>query len=90
MTMIQVPTPQVFLVILNSISMIFFGVDKLKSVRGGWRIPELRLLLLALLGPFGGYTGMLLFRHKTRKVKFLLVPIFLFIQLYLIVYFHLI
>ena len=90
MTMIQIPTPIVFLLILNIISLIFFGVDKLKSVRRRWRIPELRLLLLALLGPFGAYAGMLLFRHKTRKVKFLLVPIFLFIQLYLIVHFHLI
>ena len=90
MTMIQLPTPLVFLAILNIISLLFFGIDKLKSVRRGWRIPELRLLLLALLGPFGAYTGMLLFRHKTRKVKFLLVPIFLFIQLYLIVHFHLI
>jgi uncharacterized membrane protein YsdA (DUF1294 family) len=85
--MIQVPIPLVFLVILNTISLLFFGVDKLKSVRGSWRIPELRLLLVALLGPFGAYAGMLLFRHKTRKAKFLLVPIFLFIQLYLIVYF---
>ena len=90
MTLIQLPTPLVFLVILNIISLIFFGVDKLKSVSGNWRIPELRLLLLALLGPFGAYAGMLLFRHKTRKAKFLLVPIFLCIQLYLIVYFNLI
>jgi len=90
MTMIQVPTPLIFIVILNIISLIFFGVDKLKSVRGQWRIPEMRLLVLALLGPFGAYTGMLLFRHKTRKAKFLLVPIFLFIQLYLIAHFYLI
>ena len=90
MTMIQLPTPLVFLAILNIISLLFFGIDKLKSVRGGWRIPEVRLLLLALLGPFGAYAGMLLFRHKTRKAKFILVPIFMFIQLYLIVYFQLI
>ena len=89
MTMIQVPTPLVFLMIVNVVSLILFGVDKLNSVRGGWRIPELRLLLVAFLGPFGAYAGMLLFRHKTRKAKFLLVPIFLFIQLCLIVYFHL-
>ena len=90
MTMIQFQIPLIFLVILNIISMIFFGVDKMKSVRGGWRISELRLLLIALLGPFGAYMGMLLFRHKTRKAKFLLIPIFLFIQLYLMLYFHLI
>ena len=87
MVMIQVPTLLVFFVVLNIIVLIIFGVDKLKSVRGGWRIAELRLLLVALLGPFGAYAGMLLFRHKTRKVKFLLVPIFLFIQISLIAYF---
>ena len=88
--MIQASTLLVFLVIVNIISLMFFGVDKLKSKRGGWRIPELRLLLVALFGPFGAYAGMLLFNHKTRRVKFLLVPIFLFIHLCLIVYFHLI
>ena len=87
--MIQVLTPLIFLVIVNVVSLIFFGLDKLKSVRGGWRIPEFRLLLVAFFGPFGAYAGMLFFRHKTRRTKFLLVPIFLLIQLCLIVYFHL-
>jgi len=90
MTIIQFPNPLLYLVILNIISMIFFGVDKLKSGRGGWRIPEFRLLLLALFGPFGAYVGMLLFRHKTLKAQFLLVPMFMFIQIYLIYHFDLI
>ena len=90
MTMIQFQIPLIFLAILNIISIIFFGIDKLKSMRGVWRIPELRLLLIALLGPFGAYLGMLLFRHKTRKVKFLLVPMFIIMQLYLMLHFHLI
>jgi len=88
--MFQTSTVLVFLVMLNIFSLTFFGVDKLKSKRGGWRIPESRLLLAALFAPFGAYAGMLLFRHKTRKVKFLLVPVFLFIHLYLIAHFHLI
>ena len=87
--MIYAPTLPVFLFILNIISLLFFGVDKLKSKRGRWRISDLRLLLVALFGPFGAYAGMLLFNHKTRKAKFLLVPIFLFIHLCLIVYFQL-
>ena len=86
MTVIQVPTLLVFFVVLNIIVLLIFGVDKLKSMRGGWRIAELKLLLVSLLGPFGAYADMLLFRHKIRKVKFLLVPIFLFIQIILIVY----
>ena len=88
--MFQISPLFVVLVIVNSVSLMFFGVDKLKSKRRGWRIPESRLLLVAFFGPFGAYAGMLLFRHKTRKVKFLLVPIFLIIQVYLIVHFNLI
>ena len=76
----------VLIVIVNAISLLFFGVDKFRSMRRGWRIPESRLLLAAFFGPFGGYAGMLLFRHKTRKTRFLLVPVFLLIQSSLIVY----
>jgi len=89
-TMFQAPNLLVILMIVNIISLMFFGVDKLKSKRRGWRIPESRLLLIAFFGPFGAYAGMLLFRHKTRRVKFLLVPIFLLIHVYLILYFNLI
>jgi len=78
---------QVLLIIINGISLAIFGVDKLKSKTGGWRVPESKLLLIAFFGPFGAFAGMLLFRHKTRKIKFLLVPIFLFIQVLLLAYF---
>jgi len=89
MNIIQVPPLLVFLVVVNVVSLIFFGVDKLRSMRGGWRIPESRLMFVAFFGPFGAYAGMLLFRHKTRKIKFVLVPIFLVVQLFLIIYFSL-
>lgn len=78
---------QVLLIITNSISLVIFGVDKWKSKTGDWRIPEAKLLLVAFFAPFGAFAGMLLFRHKTRKIKFALVPIFLFLQVLLIVYF---
>jgi uncharacterized membrane protein YsdA (DUF1294 family) len=65
-----------------------FGIDKLNSKKGGWRIPESMLLLIAFFAPFGAYACMLFFRHKTRKTKFLLVPIFLLVQVFLIVYFY--
>ena len=78
----------IFLAVVNLVALAIFGIDKLKSKRGTWRIPESRLLLVAFFGPFGAYVGMLLFRHKTRKIKFLLVPLFLFIQMFLILYFY--
>jgi uncharacterized membrane protein YsdA (DUF1294 family) len=88
--MIEISPLIALLTIVNVASLVIFGVDKLKSIRGGWRIPEMKLLLVALCGPFGAYTGILLFRHKTRKIKFFVVPIFMFIQIGLIAYFHLI
>jgi uncharacterized membrane protein YsdA (DUF1294 family) len=87
--MIYIPPLPVLLFILNIISLLFFGVDKLKSKIGGWRISDLNLLLVALFGPFGAFAGMLLFKHKNRKAKFLLVPIFLLIHLCLIIHFQL-
>jgi len=86
--MIQTLLLQILLIIVNCVALVMFGVDKLQSKKRGWRIPEARLLSVAFFGPFGAYAGMLLFRHKTRKIKFLLVPIFLFLQVILIVYFY--
>jgi uncharacterized membrane protein YsdA (DUF1294 family) len=78
----------VILIIINIVALTVFVIDKLQSKRGGGRISEVKLLLIAFFGPFGAYTGMLLFRHKTRKVKFLLVPFFLVIQVFLLFYFY--
>ena len=86
--MIQNSLLQILLIIVNCVALIIFGVDKWQSKKRGWRIPESRLLLAAFFGPFGAYAGMLLFRHKTRKIKFLLVPIFLIIQVILILHFY--
>lgn len=90
MTQVYLSTPLIFLILINLISLIIFGIDKIKSIRGKWRISESRLMLVAFFAPFGAYVGMLLFRHKIRKVKFILVPIFLFIQIYFILRFNLI
>jgi uncharacterized membrane protein YsdA (DUF1294 family) len=88
--MFQLPATVIFLLVINGVSLTLFGVDKLKSIKKRWRIPENQLLLLAFLGPFGAYAAMLLFRHKIRKIKFLLVPVFIFIQSYLIIRYQLI
>ena len=85
MRMLELSVTVIFLLLINAVSLTLFGVDKLKSMRKRWRIPETQLLLIALFGPFGAYAAMLLFRHKIRKIKFLLVPAFMIIQLYLII-----
>ena len=71
---------QIVTLAVNGISLVAFGIDKLNSKKRVNRIPESRLLLLAFFGPFGALAGMLFFRHKTRKIKFIIVPIFAIIQ----------
>lgn len=72
----------IIIAIVNSITFILYGVDKIKAVNNEWRISEKRLLKLSILGPFGSYLGMKLFRHKVKKPKFYVgIPFFLFVQL---------
>ncbi|MGE0713011.1 MAG: DUF1294 domain-containing protein [Planctomycetota bacterium] len=57
---------------LNLATFLLYGWDKLQARRGARRVPERRLLLaLALGGVVGGWAGMLVLRHKTRKGSFL-------------------
>ena len=58
-------------------AMVFYGWDKAQAQRGGWRVPELILHALALIGGVAGcWAGMLFFRHKTKKVEFRLLLVF--------------
>ncbi|MEZ4768036.1 MAG: DUF1294 domain-containing protein [Caldilineales bacterium] len=53
---------------------LLYGIDKTQAVRKGWRVPEIVLHVLALIGGFiGGWLGMFIFRHKTRKPLFKVV-----------------
>ena len=60
--------------------MLFYGYDKHQAGNNGFRIPEIVLHLLALIGGSpGALLGQILFRHKTRKVKFSFVFIMIVI-----------
>jgi uncharacterized membrane protein YsdA (DUF1294 family) len=51
-----------------------YGIDKRQARTSGWRIPEILLHGVALIGGvIGAWAGRLLFRHKTRKPVFLIV-----------------
>lgn len=71
---------------MNLIALIVFGLDKRQAMAGGRRLEERTLLLASLFGPFGAYLGMKAFHHKTRKLKFKLIPIFLLLHSILIAY----
>ena len=68
---------------INVIAFLVYGVDKLKAKRGKWRIPESTLLLLAAIGgSLGAWLGMKVWHHKTMHKKFQYgVPLLLILQL---------
>jgi uncharacterized membrane protein YsdA (DUF1294 family) len=71
-----------YLVLVNLVAFAAMGVDKARARRKDWRVPEASLLALGFLGGgLGATLGMLLFRHKTKHSKFvLLLPLFLILQ----------
>jgi uncharacterized membrane protein YsdA (DUF1294 family) len=64
----------IWLSIASGITFLLYGFDKAQAQVGGWRIPEIVLHGLALLGGFpGGWAGRSIFRHKTQKGLFTFV-----------------
>jgi hypothetical protein len=68
----------IYLVLINVVTFIFFGIDKRKAIRQKWRIKENVLLTFSIFGGgIGSFIGMKVFHHKTQKTKFIiLVPLF--------------
>lgn len=60
-----------YLILINIITFIVFAVDKRNAACGKWRVREITLLELAIIGgSIGGIAAMRVFRHKTQKLKF--------------------
>jgi len=59
---------------LNILAFLVFALDKFSAKVNAYRSTEHSLLGAAVLGPWGAMAAMLILRHKTRHVKFLLVP----------------
>ena len=67
-----------YIILINFVGFVLYALDKAKSKRkGSRRIPERVLLWVARLGGgVGCWLGMMLFRHKTKHVRFkVLVPL---------------
>lgn len=71
-----------YLVAVNILAFICFGVDKQKAKTHQWRISENTLLGIAVCGgSLGAICGMRLFRHKTKHPKFTIwLPVILLLQ----------
>ena len=67
----------ILILIWNAVVMLIYGIDKGLARMGKRRVSEDALLLCAfLLGGCGAMFGMVVFNHKTSKMKFrILVPL---------------
>ena len=56
-----------YLLVVNIVTFVLYGIDKLKSKRGWWRLPEKILFMFAVIGgSIGTLCGMRLYHHKTK------------------------
>ena len=79
-----------YLLAINAVAFIVYGIDKYKAKKAKWRISEATLLLLAVVGgSVGAWMGMKIWHHKTMHKKFKYgIPAILLIQIALMAYLH--
>ena len=77
-----------YLIGINILTFLVYGIDKWKARKGKWRISEATLLLLAAVGgSVGAWAGMSVWHHKTLHKKFRYgVPLILIIHVALIIF----
>ena len=60
-----------YLIGINLLTFIIYGIDKWFAKKNMWRIKEATLFFLAFIGGgTGAILGMLLFHHKTKHIIF--------------------
>ena len=76
-----------YLLIINIVTTVLYGWDKRCAMKGKYRISEKMLFGLAWIGgSVGAIIGMKVFRHKTRKMKFILgLPCILILHVAIII-----
>lgn len=79
----------IYLIIINLITFLAMYIDKKKAKYGKFRISESALFILVLLGGgIGGITGMYTFRHKTKKMRFVIgFPAILIFEIFVVIYY---
>ena len=77
-----------YLIVINIVTFLVYGIDKWKAKQGSWRISEATLLILAAIGgSIGALLGMKIWHHKTMHKKFKYgLPLIFIIQILLIGY----
>ena len=82
----------VYIIILNILGYLIMYIDKRRAKKQQWRISEQTIFLITFLGGGIGTTlGMYTFRHKTKKIKFIIgLPLITIIEIVVIIYINMI
>ena len=75
-----------YLIVINIVTFLIYGIDKRKAKQGSWRISGAFLMILAVIGgSIGALLGMKVWHHKTMHKKFKYgLPLILLAQIALI------
>ncbi len=78
----------IYILAINAVVFVVYGIDKHKAKHAKWRISEATLLMLAIVGgSIGAWCGMKVWHHKTMHKKFKYgVPVIFILQLALAVW----
>lgn len=79
-----------YLLAVNSLTFLLYGIDKYKAKKGRWRISDATLLTMAAIGgSIGAWAGMRIWHHKTMHKKFKYgISVIIIMQIALVVYLH--
>ena len=79
----------IYFVFINLIGFFVMWLDKRKAKKGAWRIPEKTLFIITGLGGGIGTTaGMYVFRHKTKKIQFVIgFPLITILEIITVIWF---
>ena len=79
-----------YLLAVNIVTFLLYGIDKYKAKKGKWRISEATLLTMAAIGgSIGAWAGMRLWHHKTMHKKFKYgIPLIIIMQIALVAYLY--
>ena len=82
---------EIYLIFVNIMTFILYSYDKFQAIKNNKnisRVPEINLLLMTLLGgTIGAIISMLLFRHKIKKLSFIIKFVVVVIIQLIIIYF---
>ena len=79
----------IYILSINLIGFFIMWLDKHKARKGSWRIPEKTLFITTeICGGIGTTVGMFVFRHKTKKLNFLIgFPFITILEIILAIYY---